>query len=78
MKYHFNSDNHTLTCVMVPVNGFGSASFMEISTHVAVASCSGRWDGVGASCCYSAGIIDVPYCIIAVYCIHTILGDIFF
>ena len=35
MKYHFNTDNHALACVIVPVKGFGSSDFTNITTHAA-------------------------------------------
>ena len=35
IKYHFRADNHAFTYVILPVNGFDSATFMDIATHVA-------------------------------------------
>ena len=30
MKYHFKADNHTWACVVLPLNGFGSANLILI------------------------------------------------
>ena len=57
MKYHFNADNHKLAWVVVLVNGFGSASFMDMVTFIVETPYSGHWDGPRASCPCSAGII---------------------
>ena len=46
---------------MVPVNGFVSASFMDIAIHIAGTSHSGRWDSLGAFYCYSAGVIGISH-----------------
>ena len=78
MKYHFNTDSHALTWVAVQVNSFGSASFVENTTCIARTSYSGCWNGPGASWCYSTGIIAYLLCMMAVFCIHTLLGAIFF
>ena len=61
---------------MVPVNGFGSASFMDIATCVAGSSYSGLLDGPGASYCYAAGVVGISCCIIAASCIRTLLDAI--
>ena len=58
MKYCFKADNHALAYNTALVNGFGLASFTDMATYVARTSYSGHWDGLGASCCYSPGIID--------------------
>ena len=47
VKNHFKADKHALTYVVGPVNGFSSASFMNITTFVGVTSYSGHWDGPG-------------------------------
>ena len=70
-------DNHALAYIMAPVKGFGSASFMDIVTHVFRTSYSGLQDGPGASSCYVAGVVGVSRCIRAASCIHTWLGAIF-
>ena len=59
MKKCFRADNHTLACIIVPVNGFGSASFMYIAMHIAGTSYSGHWDGPQASFCYSTGVVGI-------------------
>ena len=38
IKYLFKADNHALGYIMVPVNGFGSASFTDIAIYVSVTS----------------------------------------
>ena len=35
MKYHFRAENYALAYVVVPVNGFSSANFMNIAMCVA-------------------------------------------
>ena len=77
MKYHYNADNHTLACVIAPVNGFSSANFIDIAKCVDVTSYSSLQDGPGAFYCYSAGVIGISHCIMAVSCICTLLGAIF-
>ena len=62
---------------MVPVNGFGSASFMDKAIHVAGTPYSSLCDSLGVSYCYSTGVISVLHCSIAASCIHTLLGAIF-
>ena len=49
MKYLFKADNHALACILAPVNGFVSVTFMDIAMHVAGTSYSGLQDGPGAS-----------------------------
>ena len=62
----------------MPVNGFSSDNFTDITIFVAITLYSGRQDGPGASCCYSAGIVVISHCIIAVSCIFILLGAILF
>ena len=69
IKNYANAANYALSCVMVPVNGFGSANSSDIATCVAGTSYSSCWDGIGASNYYSEGIIAFPCYIIAAYCI---------
>ena len=61
---------------MALINGFNSASFMDIVTHVPETSYSGLWDGFRASYCYSADVLSVSRCIITASCIHSLLGAI--
>ena len=34
-KYHFKANNHAIAYVIAPVNGFSSASFMDIARCIA-------------------------------------------
>ena len=77
MKYHFNAENHASTCVMSLVNGFNSANLSDIAIGIAGTSYYCCQDSPGVSYGYSAGIIVVLHCIIAVFCIFIILGAIF-
>ena len=76
MKYHFNADNHDFTCVVVPVNGFGSALLINMATCVLRTSCSSYQDSPRASCCCSAGIFIILCYIGAVSCISTLIEAI--
>ena len=77
IKYCLRADSHALAYVVAPVNGFGSASFMDITTCVVWNSYSGIWDGPGTSYCYVASVASVSRCIMAASCIRTLLGVIF-
>ena len=77
MKLRFRADNHALAYVVVPVKGFGSASFMDIITRMVGTSYLGLQDAPGASSCYVAGVVGVSRCIRAASCIRTRLGAIF-
>ena len=77
MKYCFKANNHALTCTVVPVNGFGSAYYMDIALYIALASYSGLQDGTGASYCYSTGVVGIFRYIMAASCIFTLLSAIF-
>ena len=76
MKQHFNADSHALALVVVPINGFYLASFMDIAIFASGTSYSSHWYGPGAFYCYSAGVSSILQCIIAVYYMHTLLGAI--
>ena len=78
MNYYFNTDNDAHACVVATVNGFSSASFTDNTICIGRPSFSGHWDGLGASYCCFARIIAIPYCILRVSCIHTLLGALFF
>ena len=62
---------------MALVNGFRSAIFMDIAMCIAETYYSGLWVDPRASYCYSAGVVGVSHCIMAVSCIYTLLGAIF-
>ena len=47
MKYHINADNHACDCVVMPVNSFGLANLIDITTCIAGASYFYHWDGPG-------------------------------
>ena len=76
MEYFFNADNHALSWFVVPVNGFSSARLINMTIFVAETSFYGRWDGLGTSYCYFAGIVVVPHCTMVASCIHTLLEAI--
>ena len=42
MKYHFKVDNHAWACVVLPVNGFGSASLIIIYGYLLLFANSAR------------------------------------
>ena len=49
MKYHFKMDNHMQACVVLPLNGFGSASLILICGRLllcANGACTGVIAGV--------------------------------
>ena len=69
MKLRFNADNHAFSWVIAPVNGFGSASFMDMAMYVAETSYSHYQDGPEASYCCSAGIVCISQYIIVACCI---------
>ena len=77
VKYCFKADNYALPCILVPVNCFGSASFIESATHIARTSYSGHQNGPTEFFCYTAGIVAILCCIMAVFCIYTLLGPIY-
>ena len=77
MKYHFNIAKHACTYVVVPVNGLISANLTYIGTHIAGTIYSYHWDGLVVSYGYSAGIVSVLYCIMAVFCIYPLLEAIY-
>ena len=73
MKYYFNADNHACTYALVLVNGFGLANLIDITTLVVVTSYSCYQAGSRVSYSYSVDILAIPYCIVAVSCIYTLL-----
>ena len=73
----FQADNHAFTCIVALVNSFSLVSFMDIAMYVAGTSYSGLQGILGASYCYSSGVIGILHCIIAVLCIFTLLRAIF-
>ena len=75
-KKYFRADNHALAYVLVPVNSFGLANFIDIATCIAVSFYSGLLDGPGASYCYSTGFLSISNCIIVESCIYTLQGVI--
>ena len=62
---------------MAPVNGFGSANFMDMAICAVGTSCSGCRNGLGTPYDYSAGIIVILYWIMAVSCIQALIQAIF-
>ena len=69
MNYYFKTDKYAWSCVVASENGFGSASFTKITTHISWTSYSYCWDGLGASEGYSTGITFDVCCIMAESCI---------
>ena len=71
MKYHFSADNHACTCVVVPVNGFGSENLTNNTTHragfptVVIQTVLGHPKA-------SLQVL-LPYCLMISSCIHTLL-----
>ena len=78
MKYCIKAENHAFACIMAPMDVFYSACFVDITTDIAGTSYFSCWDSFGTSCCYSVGIVDISYCIMAISCIPTILRTILF
>ena len=76
MKFNFSADSHACACIMAVVNGLGSANLADITTHIARISYCCCQNSPGASYSDFAGIASVLHCIIAAFCICTLLGSI--
>ena len=78
MKCYFSADNHAYAYVIIPVNGFGLVNLTDIITCIAGTSYSCFWDSPGAFYRYFEGITAFLHCIMAAFCIYTLLGTIVF
>ena len=47
IKYHFKADNHTQACMVLPLNGFGSANLILICGRLLICI-NGAYAGVVA------------------------------